>query len=145
MDENIELAKYIHKDASMGVISITSLLKDINGKENKIKKLAEEQLKEYEKYLKESKNILEKNDCDVKESGVMSKMGVEMGVKKEVMKDNSDAALAHMLTEGFTMGIVNMQTKIKNYKSSVDSDILKLAKNFLKFQEDQIEELKQYM
>lgn len=68
-----------------------------------------------------------------------------MGIKKEVNSDNSDASIAHMLTQGITMGVVDMETKIDNYKEVVNEDILSLAKEFLKFQQEEIEKLKEYM
>ena len=68
-----------------------------------------------------------------------------MGISHEVKSDNSDASISHMLTEGITMGIVDMETKIKNYKDKVEKDIMKLAKEFLKFQQDELEKLKEYM
>ena len=68
-----------------------------------------------------------------------------MGIKKEVSKDNSDSSIAHMLTEGITMGIVDMETKLKNYKNTVDKKIYNLGKDFLKFQQEEIEKLKEFM
>ena len=65
-----------------------------------------------------------------------------MGIKMETMKDNSDSAIASMLAEGFTMGIVEMEAKIKNYR---DKSTLKLAKELLKFQQKEIENLKTFM
>jgi len=43
------------------------------------------------------------------------------------------------------MGVVDMKTKIKNYKDSADKDVLRLAERFLKFQEDEIEILNAYL
>lgn len=145
MDENIEFLEYIYKNAEMGVFTLTKLINDINGKENKIKKLVEEELKGYEKFVKESKDLIKKNKYELKENSKMSKMGASMGIKKEVMNDNSDASLAHMLTQGITMGVVDMETKIKNYKSSLDKKILKLGEDYLQFNQNEIEKLKEYM
>ena len=39
MNENNELLEYIYQTAEMGVFSTTKLIEDINGKENKIKKV----------------------------------------------------------------------------------------------------------
>ena len=43
------------------------------------------------------------------------------------------------------MGIVDMETKIKNYKDSVEKDILDIAERFLNFQQEEVEKLKEYM
>ena len=145
MNENNELLEYIYQTAEMGVFSTTKLIEDINGKENKIKKVIESILKGYENFLKDSKKMLEKKKTEIKENSTFSKMGASMGIKKEVKEDNSDAAIAHMMIEGLTMGTVDISSKIKNYERDADKDILALAKKFLKFQEESIEFLKKYL
>lgn len=145
MNENVELLEYIYKNSEMGVFTIKTLLKDLNEKENKIKKLADDQMKEYNVFCDESKKLIKKHGYELKTNGIMAKIGSSIGIKREVQKDNSDAQIAHMLTEGITMGIVDMETKIKNYKLTVEKDIYKLAEKFLKFQQGEIEKLKEYM
>ena len=145
MNENNELLEYIYQTAEMGVFSTTKLIEDINGKENKIKKVIEGILKGYENFLKDSKKMLEKKKTEIKENSTFSKMGASMGIKKEVKEDNSDAAIAHMMIEGLTMGTVDISSKIKNYEREAAKDILALAKKFLKFQEESIEFLKKYL
>ena len=145
MDENIELLEYIYKNSEMGVFTIKTLLNNLNEKENKIKKLADDQMKEYNKFQDESRKLIKKHGYELKTSEIMEKMGSSMGIKKEVKKDNSDSAIAHMLTEGITMGVVDMETKLKNYKDTVDKKIYNLGKEFLKFQQGEIEKLKEFM
>lgn len=145
MNSNIELLEYLYKNSEMGVFTLNILLKKLDDKENKIKKVVDYELKEYQKYLDESRKIIKKDNYELKENGMMAKMGSSMGIKKEVKKDNSDAAIAHMLTEGITMGIVDIETKLKNYKDSVDKKIYDLAKNYLKFQQGEVEKLKEFM
>ena len=48
MDVNTELLEYIYQSSEMGVVSLTNLLKDINGKENKLKPIISEELSSYE-------------------------------------------------------------------------------------------------
>lgn len=145
MNENLELMEYLYQNSEMGVHTLTTLLKELNDKENKIKKLVEEQLKEYEKFQKESKAIIKKYKLDPKGTSIMAKMGSDMGIKKEVKCDNSDASIAHMIIEGVTMGLVDIEIKIKNYDGIVENDILKLAENYKKALEGQLEDLKEYL
>ncbi len=145
MNENIQLLEYVYKNSEMGVFTIKTLLKDLEGKDNKIKNLAEEEMKKYNMFGDEARKIIKKNKYELKENGIMAKIGSSMGIKKEVMKDNSDASMAHLLTEGITMGIVDMETKLKNYQDKVDKDVYKLGKDFLKFQQEEIEKLKEFM
>ena len=79
------------------------------------------------------------------EENAISKLMASMGIQKEVKGDNSDAAMAEMLIQGISMGSIEMEKQVKNYKDRVDKDDMKLAKKFLKFQEKAIEELKKYL
>lgn len=145
MDENVELLEYIYKNAEMGVFTIAELLKDLNGKENKIKVVAEKELKEFEKFYKDSEKLLSKHNVPKNKNGTMAKMGASMGIKKETKKDNSDASIAHMLIQGITMGVVDISSKIDNYKNVAEKNNIKFAKEYLDTLNSQIEELKKYL
>lgn len=145
MNENLELLQYLYQSSEMGVLALTNLLKELNDKENKLKKIISDELSIYEKYFKESKKFLKKNKGKVKSNSLMTKMMSKQGIKKEVSDDNSDASIAHMLIQGLTMGVVDIETKIKNYGDAVDKEINKLANDYLKFQQDEIEKLKKYL
>lgn len=145
MDENVELLNYIHKDSEMGITSLTSLIRKLNTKDNKIKKIVEAELKGYENFKKESEKLLKKYKSEVIDASMMAKTMSTVKLNFEVMKDNSDAKIADILTKGFTMGTIDMNKKIEAYKDDAEKDILSLAKNFLKFQEENIEILKEYL
>lgn len=145
MDENLELLEYIYQDAEMAVFSNTKLLDELNGKDNKIKPVVEDILKEYEKFLKDTKEEILKINAEPKSKGVMAKMGSSMGIKKEVIHDNSDSSIADMLIKGITMGTIDMQKKIDHYQDRVEKEIMKLAEDFLEFQQDCIDDLKDYL
>lgn len=145
MNEKIELYKHIAKDCDMGIFTIKKLLEEIKEKDNKIKNATEDILKEYQKFYNESSKYLKKEKISVDENSSMSKMGASMGIKKEVKSDNSDASIAKMLIEGISMGSLDMEQKINDYKDIVDKKQLKFAENFLKFQGESINELKKYL
>lgn len=145
MNENNELLEYIYQNASMGVTSTTNLIKQINGKDNKIKKIVEGELKGYENFVKDSKALFKKYKVKPKDNSLMSNMMNKMGMKMELIKDNSDAKIADMLIKGFTMGNVDITKIIDRYEDDARTDILKLAKRLLKFGEENIELLKPYL
>lgn len=145
MNENNELLTYIYQVASMGVKSTTTLINTIKNTNNKIKKIVEDELKEYESFLKESKRLLKKNKIATKDKGFMVELMSKMGIKMEMLKDNSDPSIAEMLIQGFTMGVVEMEHKIDRYKENADRSIIKLAKRLLKYQQESIEILKPYL
>ena len=145
MNENTELLEFIYQNASMGVKSCTNLIKILNTKDNKIKKIVEGELKGYENFVKKSEKLLKKYKVEPKEKGVMADLMSKMGMNMEMMKDNSDARVADMLTKGFTMGNVDISKKIDRFEGNADKDILKLAKDLLKFGNENIELLKPYL
>ena len=145
MNENLELYKHILKDADMSVYSLHKLLHDLKEKDNKIKSTVEDILKGYERYLEEAKEYLESNDADLEYDGMMAKAGARMGIKMEVKKDNSDSSIADMLIKGISMGSIDMEKKISDYKGEVDKEELKFAREFYSFQQDVITNLKKYL
>lgn len=145
MDENKELLTLIYQDADMGVSSTTTLIRKLNKTDNKIRKIVEGELKGYESFLKRTKKMMKDYKFSIDPKSPMSKMGSTMGINMEVMKDNSDSRMAGMLIQGFTMGVINITKKIDDFKGDADKDILKLAKDFKKFQEENIEFLKKYL
>lgn len=145
MDENLELLEYIIKNSEMGVYSCQQLIRDINDKENKIKKVVEGILKGYENFYKDSKKLAKKYTEEIKKNSLMAKMGASMMMKIDVKKDNSDSNIAHILTQGLTMGVVDITSKIDRYEKDADKRILKMAKEYLKFQQESIDFLKKYL
>ena len=144
MNHNLELLTHIYKNSEMGVFTTTTLINKIKLKENKIKPILENEIKLYEDFVKKSKKILKSYDS-VPKSNVMAKFSSSIGITMETIKDNSDSALAQMLVEGMSMGVVSITTKISQYIKVADKKVIKLAKNFQKFQEEEIEKLKAYM
>lgn len=145
MKENNELLLHIYQTSDMGEKSTTKLLNLLKNKDNKIKKVLEDELKQYEEYKAKSEKLLKKKKIDPKSLGMMAEMMADMEMKMQVMKDNSDSKMASMLIEGFTMGTIEMNKKIDAYSKDTDKDIISLAKSLLKFQEKEIENLKPYL
>lgn len=145
MNENSELVLHIYKDAEMSAYSLTKLLKDLKGKDNKIKKTLEDILKEYEEWKSTTKKYLKKHDAEISENGMMAKMMAGIGIDKEVNSDNSDSAIADMIIKGISTGTVDMEKKLKQYKDEANEKELELAEDFLKFQEKAIDILKAYL
>ena len=145
MKEKNELLMHIYDVSYMGEYSTNKLLSTLKNKNNKIKSLLEDELKEYESYKKKSEKLLKKAKIEIPKTSILTKMSSNMGIMMETMKDNSDASIASMLVQGFTMGIVEMETEINNYKEEVNKNTIKLAKNLLKFQQKEIENLKTFM
>lgn len=143
--EDIELLNYIYEDSYMGVETMKTLRDTIKDKDNKIKTAIDDIIKGHEDIKKESKKLLEKNKVEVKEPSMMSKVGAWMGIKTEMMKDNSDSRIADMIIKGLTMGKLDIEKKIEAFDDKTDGKVKKLAKNLKVFEEESIELLKPYL
>lgn len=145
MNKEIELLEQIYKDAAMGRTSTQTLLKDLEDKDNKITDEVAEILEEYEDFEEKAKEELLAHDVKPEEEGVITKMMSSMGINKEVKSDNSDSAIADMLIQGLSMGVVEMEKRIQSDTDEIDTNVLKLAKKFLKFQEKAKKDLENYL
>ena len=145
MNENNELLEYMYQTSEMAKFTLEKLLNELKGKDNKIIKDVEDVLKKYEIYYKSLKKELKKESIKPKDSSLLSKMGASMGIKKEVISDNSDASIADMLIKGMSMGVLDIEKKLSQYDEIANKKTIKLAKEFLKFQQESITQLKKYL
>lgn len=145
MKENNELLEHIYQDAEMAYYTLEKLENFLKEKDNKIKGLIEEIKEEYQEFMQQAESRLEKDKQEIIPEDMMTKWMAKMEIKKEVKSDNSDSSIADLLIKGISMGSINMEKKIKDYEKTCNKEDLKLAKKFLEFQEDTIEELKEYL
>lgn len=142
MNENQTIILTIYKESEMASYTLKQLLEALEEKGNKTKMTIQHILEGYERYQKEAKKEIESLGLQKEKEGFLTKMTAKMGIQKEVKKDNSDSAIAEMLIEGIVMGSTKMEQKIKQYETSLDKKYLKLAQDFLTFQQENIESLK---
>jgi len=145
MNEKIELYKQIYKDAIIAKTSIKDMKNGLKDKDNKIKDVLDDLIKEYTKYEKESKNTLKSLNSEPEKEGLIAKFMANMGIKKEIGNDNSDSHMAEVLIQGISMGSINMDKKISDYEKKVNQEDIDYARSFLKYQEASIEKLKKYL
>ena len=146
MNENKELLILILDNTKMGITSTKKLLSLIKDKDNKIKKVLESELKEYESYYKECKKLMKKHKTKIEHNNNNIKiLTSSLAMKMEVKKDNSDSKLASILIRGFNMGSIDIESKIKSYKKEVDKEVLNLSKEVLTFSEEEIKKLKFFL
>lgn len=145
MEDIYKLLEQVHHDASMCVYTIEVLLKELNDKDNRIKPYLNEIIEDYRDYEAVSKNLLEQEQQTAADPSIFAKMGSSMGIKKEVMTDNSDSAIADLMIQGITMGTVEIEKKLNECGKDLKDEHKKIANDFLKFQEKTIEKLKEYL
>ena len=53
--------------------------------------------------------------------------------------------MADLLIQGISMGSINIEKKIDDYKNNLSGKDLRYAKKFLRFEQEKIEQLKKYL
>lgn len=145
MDENIEFLQELYKTSEMGKSSLSELAKILDAKENKIKLEIDQDLEKYENIISKIDKLALKYDKKMDKTGFMGKAGSIMGIRMEVSKDNSDSKIADMLIQGYTMGILEVNRKLKKYKNSIGHAEKKIADELIDFQNKSIKNIKKYL
>lgn len=145
MKSDFEIVNYVYKNAKMGKESTSSLLKSLENKDNKIVPVVSDILKSYEQFMQKSEKLLSSLSEKGKSFGLAATISADMGIKMQVLKDNSDAAIADMLIKGLTMGEIEMTKMLDTLAKDIDEDIKELVTDFKDFQSNAISKLKKYL
>ncbi len=145
MNKECTLIEKIYKDAAMGRYSTQKLMENLKGKDNKITDDVEEIFEGYSSFEEKAKEVLISCNMTPEEEGSIAKMMSSMGIMKEVLTDNSDPAIADLLIQGISMGVIEMEKRIKGASDDINKDHIKLAKEFLKFQEKAQKKMEKYL
>jgi hypothetical protein len=143
MNGNAELLNFIYQNSQMGVETITQL-NDIVEDED-FKKHLKAQLEEYRSIHEEAKSKLNRNGYDEKGISAFEKLRTYLMINIQTLKDNTSSHIAEMMMVGSNMGIINAIRNIKKYKDEAESDILNLMEKLLRFEEDNVQQLKVFL
>ena len=134
----------LYKNMKMGADSIVNILPKVQDGDLKQELTAE--LNRYEEFAKEIGNMLYEEGETPKEEGFLAKLGAKMGMAMNTMMDSTSSHIAQMMIEGATMGITENTKLIRQYENKRCSEqALSLAKETVRFMEDSVERMKQYL
>lgn len=145
MKNDKDVINYVYKNAKMGFDSTLTLLKSLENRDNKIIPVVEDILKSYEEFKNKSAKVIEKYDEKKETYGLASTLSADMGIKMQVIKDNSDSAIADMLIKGLTMGEIEMTKMFGTFDDIENDEIKKIIKDFKDFQSNAIVKLKKFL
>lgn len=140
-----ELLSYLDENIRMGLEALTTLSKQLEKTDNKIKSAVCESLREYKDYERKCKVLLGDDAKKVKQGNLISVIMTKMGSNAEFAKDNSDSHIADMLIQGYNMGIIDITKKLKKYKKELSEDAMALATDYRDMMEKRIEAMKEYL
>ena len=66
-------------------------------------------------------------------------------VNLQTMADDSVSHIAKMLIQGSSMGITEAVKKLHQYENDVEKDIKRLMEGLQKFEEENVEKLKEFL
>lgn len=142
MKDDEMLLNAIHKNARVGKGTLERVLSSVG--ELKIREDIERQLKGYNGFMLKSAEMLKNEGKEVKESDTLSNLSVGLGVKMNLMIDDSSSHVAQMVIEGSNMGVVDM-TKTLNGDKHFAKPYKELAEGLVQFEENNIQDLKKYL
>jgi len=143
MSADAELLNFIYQNSQMGVETLHQLLPMTDNET--FKKQLHAQLKEYAGIHEEAKELLNKNGCREKEIGQIQKVMTYFAIDMKTMVDKSASHMAEMLILGSVRGIIDCIKRIRQYEGEAEKEIVELMKRLLKFEENNVERLKEFL
>ena len=139
---NAELLNFLRQNAGMGL----NTLKQINSiiQPGELRKTLEKQLLEYKNVFDQCTRKLESLDQEIKNvcQAVKTTAGIMINVK--TITDKSDEKIAKMIIEGSTMGIIEINKKLKYYVDA-DDDYKNIGYKLLVVEQKDIDEMKHFL
>ena len=143
MKDNINALDELNKGACMGKDSITYVLDNV--KDKKLKKVLDNQLKEYERLLGKISKLYPKynNDKEPHETNGMEKKMVKKGLEMRLFVDDSASRISELFLKGTNMGIIEGRKLLNN--KNIDKKVHALLDEFVNMQEAYVQKLKEFL
>lgn len=140
--QEIEILKEISKDSKMGMDSITMVGKKVQ--DEKFKELLDTQHNEYQNIFDRTQELLTQHNENIEDVPTMQKMMGWAGIQMNTMNDKSNSQLSELLIQGNDMGVIK-GTKLLNGSNFTTPEIQNLLSDFVRLQEKNIDDLKQWL
>ena len=142
MDSNRYILNELNKGIKMGMDSISNVSEKVQ--DDRFKQDLKYQYDEYNKILNEVNDELTNYDDFPKELNPMQKAMGWMSVELNTISDKSNSKIAEMMIQGTNMGIIE-GVKLLNQNPEADTEVKNVLNEFIKFQENTVEQLKKYL
>lgn len=142
MNGNAELLNFIYQNSLMGVDTIEQLIGIV--KDENFKKHLESQFKEYKEIHSAAQKALNENGYDEKGIGALDKIKTYIMINLQTLTDKTPSHISEMLIIGSNMGVINAVKNLKKYQHA-ESGIVNLMERLLKFEENNIQQLKEFL
>ena len=128
----------------MGADSIVKLMGKVT--DGRFKSDLTDQLNGYEALAKKAKDKLSELGVEAKEENPMTRFWASVGMTMSTLTDAGDSHIAQMVAEGSNMGITDSIKLLRDYENTNVSEFaLKLVREVIKFEENNLERAKNYI
>ena len=135
MSADAEMLNFVYQNSQMGVETLNQLLPMIDNEAFK-KRI------EYKQIHEEAKELLNRHGYDEKGIGALEKIMTYLMIDMKTLMDKSSSHIAEMLIQGSNMGIIDAVKRINQYEKEAEKEVTALMKRLLKFEENNVERLK---
>jgi hypothetical protein len=142
MNGNAELLNFVYQNSQMGVVTIKQLIGIV--KDENFKNYLESQFNEYNEIHRSAQELLNENGYDEKGISTLEKIRTYLMINIQTLADKTPSHISEMLIIGSNMGIINAVKNINKYKNA-ESNILNLMERLLRFEENNVQELKKFL
>ena len=142
MNGNAALLNFVYQNSEMGVNTIEQLIEIV--KDENFRVQLDSQLNENKEIKRATREKLKENGYDEKGIGTLDKIKTYLMINLQTQNDKSTSHIAEMLIIGSNMGVINAIRNIRKY-SAAEPSILALMERLLRFEENNIQELKNFL
>lgn len=142
MNGNAEFLNFIYQNSQMGVDTINQLIGIVECE--KLKRQLESQFNEYKAIHSAAQKALNENGYDEKGIGALEKIKTYLMINMQTLADKTPSHISEMLIIGSTMGVINAVKNLKKYEDA-EPRIVRLMERLLKFEEENIQQLKEFL
>lgn len=142
MDKNVEALKEICKGVKMGMDSIEYLQDKVQGEE--LSNYLKHEYSMYNNVLDKVNDAFSNYNVEPNKPSFGSKAMLWYGIQTNTLTDHTDSKLSELLMQGTNMGIIEGR-RILNAHGDLDTDVKKLIHDFVSYQEESVEKLKEFL
>ncbi len=103
------------------------------------------QLDKFEKYIKDTSELLMKNGSHPKKKNPVSRFEAKASLKINSLFDNSTSHTAEIIKEGLISGVDSLTSVSEKYRSECSEEALKIANEVIAFECSEIEAMNSYI
>lgn len=141
-----QLLEELYKNVKMGSDSILSLLPKIEREDSAFKSDLTLQLDGYERYANRINTLFRQSGEDARDDSLWNKMSARVGSAMGTLMDSTVSHIADMVIQGSTMNMDETIRLLRQFENSnAGEDSLTLARDLIRFEEQNIERLKAYL